>query len=99
MKGYDNIINTPRPIPFGRADAEKMGLKVGKRIIYEVFSRKTTEVKEERLSKRKTGTVWAIWKHGFVVEWDSGWKECFPFQYLKEFRSSVLTREKIRIRK
>lgn len=86
--------------PVTRADAERIGLTVGKKISYEAYSRKKREEKEERLVFRKTGTVWAVWQHGFVVQWDIGrWKECFPFAMLDWFWSTALTRERIQIQK
>ena len=100
MKAWKGEVRPERPVPFGRADAERIGLAVGKKIIYEVYTKKTREVAEERLSLRKTGRIWAVWKHGFVVQWDiGGWKECFPFYMLNWLRSTELTREKVCIKK
>ena len=100
MRSWKGEVRPERPVPFGRADAERIGLAVGKKIVYEAYTKKTKKAAEERLSLRKTGRVWAIWNRGFVVQWDAGgWKECFPFYMLNWFWSTELTREKVHIKK
>ena len=86
--------STKFPIIFGRVQAEKNGLAIGKKVIYEVYTRRTRESKTEHLSLRKNGVVCNIWNWGFVVRWDlGGWKECFPFLMMHWFWSTELTRE------
>lgn len=40
MKAWKGEVRPERPVPFGRADAERIGLAVGKKIVYEAYTKK-----------------------------------------------------------
>ena len=65
---------------FGREEAEKAGIIIGKKITYQRI------IKTEYLGKyqkiKKEGQIVELWEHFFVVKWKNGWKECFVYQSL-----------------
>ena len=40
MRSWKGEVRPERPVPFGRADAERIGLAVGKKIVYEAYTKK-----------------------------------------------------------
>lgn len=69
---------------FTKAEAEALGLRDGVKIEYR------KKVDFSRKIKIKTGTVYRLWQHQFVVIWDKGgWKEAFRYQDLQNGKIEI----------
>lgn len=65
---------------FGREEAEKAGIVIGKKITYQRIIKTQYLGKYQKI--KKEGQIVELWEHFFVVKWKNGWKECFLYQSL-----------------